>query len=111
MMQGEPRVKVQIDISIFTRADGSYGHATGAIEMEVVPQVRDTVSFVFARTPNTHIPLGFSGLLKVESRLIDAAGRLPVTLMLEDLNLETVEQARKVATYLESGFGIDVHVH
>jgi hypothetical protein len=43
--------------------------------------------------------------------VIDAAGKAPITLMLEDLMLSSVEDARAVSKYLADGFEVIVDVH
>ena len=104
-------MRIGIDVSIFTRTDGSYGHATGTIELELIPQVGDTLSFVFPKIAGAAIPRGFAGVLKVSDRVLDVAGKTPITLMLEDLMLGSVEDARAVSKYLADGFEMIVNVH
>ena len=104
-------MKIDIDISIFIRASGSYGHATGTLELPLVPSLGDTMSFVFAASTEAVKPSGFTGLLKVGDRIVDVAGKLNVTLILEDLTLESLKDAEEVAKYLATAFGIITDVH
>jgi hypothetical protein len=104
-------MRIGIDVSIFTRSGGSFGHATGTLDLDLIPEVGDTLSFVFPNIAGAAIPRGFAGVLKVSDRVIDAAGKAPITLMLEDLMLSSVEDARAVSKYLADGFEVIVDVH
>jgi hypothetical protein len=103
-------MKIDIDVSIFTRG-GSFGHAIATIELAMIPNVGDTLSFIFPKDSVGPRPSGFSGMLKVSARIVDAAGRPNILLTLEDLILETPAEAAAVAKYLERGFGIVVDIH
>jgi hypothetical protein len=103
-------MKTDIDLSIFTRG-GSFGHAIGSVELAVIPEIGDTLSFIFPKVSVGARPRDFTGLLKVSGRIVDAGGRPNIILILEDLVLETPEEAKAVAEYLERGFGIIVDIH
>ena len=104
-------MKLNIDISVFIRSGGSFGHISGTLELDMLPSVGDTISFVDARNTTVPKPHAFLGLLRVEDRVISAAGGAPVSLMLEDLYFDAVEDAQLTGRYLESGFGFALHIH
>lgn len=104
-------MKFSIDISIFIRSGSPFGHVSGALELAMVPMVGDTVSFVDAGATSAPKPHAFLGLLKVEERVIPAAGGATVSLVLEDLYFDSAEDAQDAGRYLESGFGLVLQLH
>jgi hypothetical protein len=104
-------MKFNIDISVFLRSGGPFGHVSGTLELEVAPSVGDTLSFVKPGDAGQSRPHAFAGLLRVEERVISAAGGAPVSLVLEDLYFDSAEDAQETGRYLESGFGFALHVH
>ncbi|HEV7606576.1 MAG TPA: hypothetical protein VGO61_04530 [Steroidobacteraceae bacterium] len=104
-------MKIEIDISIFTSSDGAFGSATGSIELEVVPQVGDTISFVFPKAPGVLPLAGFAGLLRVTDRVFSAGGGSKISLALEDITVPNADAARAVAEYLDKGFGLGVDTY
>jgi hypothetical protein len=101
-------MKIAIDISIMTKSDGAFANVTGTITLEVIPQVGDTISFAFPKTQNVAPVLGFTGMLRVADRVLDAGEGPKVSIALEDVILSTVQEARAVGEYLEKGFGLTV---
>jgi len=104
------QMKVAIDISIFTSSDGAFGNTSGSMDLDVAPQVGDTVSFAFPKTNLARVA-GFSGMLRVENRVLDAGGGLNVTLALEDIVVASTADAWAVVEYLEKGFGLVTNVY
>ena len=104
-------MKFEIDISIFTSSDGAFGNATGSIELEVAPNVGDTISFVFPSAPGVSPVAGFTGLLRVTDRVLSAGGGSKISLALDDITVPNAEVARAVAEYLEKGFGLGVDTY
>jgi len=104
-------MQFNIDISVFMRSGGAFGHISGMLELDMVPSVGDTLSFVDAKPGATARPHAFVGLLRVEDRVLSAGSRAPVSLMLEDLYFDSAEDAQEAGRYLESGFEFVLHVH
>jgi hypothetical protein len=104
-------MKVHIDISVFTRPGGPFGHISGDLDLDILPVVGDTLSFAVPRNASVAKPHAFLGLLKVEDRLIDASNQAMVSLALEDLYFDSVEIAQEAGRYLEKAFGLAVQVH
>ena len=104
-------MKVNIDISVFIRSGGSFGHISGVLDLDLLPAVGDTLSFAVPRDPAVRKPDAFLGLLRVDDRVFDVANRSNVTLMLEDLYFDSAELAQEAGRYLESAFGLAVHAH
>jgi hypothetical protein len=104
-------MKLHIDISIFIRSGGSFGHVSGTLELDTLPAVGDTLSFAVPRDPTVLKPQAFLGLLRIEDRVFDVANPSAITLMLEDLYFDSAEIAREAGNYLEKAFGLAVHVH
>ena len=104
-------MKVAIDASMFTREGGSFGRVGGYLDLPCEPQGGDTVSFIFPIN-KTVMPLPwFNGLLRVEHRLITPIGAgHDVSVMLEDITVDTISQANALNEYLTIGFGLDVAV-
>jgi len=103
-------MKLNIDISVFIRSGGSFGHVSGTLDLETLPAVGDTLSFAVPRDAAILRPPAFLGLLRVEDRVFDVANQATITLMLEDLYFDTVEIAQAAGHYLEKAFGLAVHV-
>ena len=104
-------MKVNIDISVFIRSGGSFGHISGSLELDTLPSVGDTLSFAVPRDTAVLKPLTFLGLLRIEDRVFDAAGQATVTLMLEDLYFDSAELAQEAGRYLDRAFGLELSVH
>ena len=106
-------MRVRIDFSIYALSGVAFGDIDGWLEFAVEPLIGDTVSLMSA--PNGEVmPKGhvLGGQLKVTERIVrpmqvDAA----ITLMLDDLVVESIPQAVEIAAYLESGFGLSSDVY
>jgi hypothetical protein len=103
-------MKVAIDISIFT-SGGAFGNASGTLELEAAPQVGDTISFAFPKVAGMMPVPGFTGMLRVKDRVLNAADGVGVSLALEDIVVPTEEHAHAIAEYLEKGFGLGVDMY
>jgi len=102
-------MKVTVDFSIFTKSGGAFANADGTLELDVLPQIGDTISFAFPKEAGlTRVP-GFAGMLRVRDRVLDAGGASGISLALDDLVMPTVGEADSVAEYLEKGFGLAVN--
>jgi hypothetical protein len=104
-------MKFSIETLICTNSDGAFGNATGTIELDVVPQIGDTISFAFPKAKGLARVVGFTGMLWVKDRVLNAGGGSNVSLALEDLLVGTLKEARAVAEYLEKGFGLSVDTY
>lgn len=101
-------MKISVDFSIYTQADGAFGSVSGEIEILTPPQIGDSISFLFPQGDQAIDPsAGFSGILKVTDRVI-AANRDDQLLMLalSDITLATKSDALKVTEYLETAFDL-----
>jgi hypothetical protein len=102
-------MKIYIDISIFTDIL-AVGNVKGTIEVEAIPRIGDSISFLFPINKNV-MPCSiksFNSQIKVENVIFNplpnAGGG--VLLLLQDLKLDTLEDAIKVSKYLEEGFSL-----
>ena len=75
-------MKFNIDISVFIRSGGSFGHVSGTLELDILPLVGDTLSFAMPRDVSLRKPHTFLGHLKVEDRVFDVTGQVGASLML-----------------------------
>jgi len=103
-------MKLQIDISIFIRSGGSFGHVSGELDLDTLPAVGDTLSFAVPRDASIPKPHEFLGLLRIEDRVFDASNQSMISLMLEDLYFDSTEIAQEAGSYLERAFGFVVRV-
>lgn len=103
-------MKLTIDLSVFVADTVSWGRVWGGAEFAVVPPVGSTVSFAIAGKEGVHVPEGFPAELKVESVVFrpNVEDETGVMLFLEDLVLESAEEANVVTKYLERSFGLFV---
>ena len=106
-------MKLRIDISIFLSGVTSFGVVSGEIELDFIPRVGETVSFML---PLNNIPPlaehWFNSSLKVENVAYSVSPKMPnVMLSLEPIVLDSKEQCRKLSKYFETGFGLYVDEH
>jgi hypothetical protein len=101
-------MKVSVDFSVYTQADGAFGNVSGEISVLTPPQIGDSISFLFPQNCQAIDPsIGFSGVLKVTDRVI-AANRDDQLLMLalSDITLATKSDVLKLTEYLEAAFDL-----
>lgn len=101
-------MKVDIDSSLSTRGGEAIGRLHGAIELAAVPPIGSSISFLSARG-GAMLPMieGFSGMARVAA--LQLAANLTtngVLAILEDIAVPTREDGRRLAKYLEEGFGV-----
>jgi hypothetical protein len=98
--------KVHVDISLFTN-DAAFGMISGHLDLSVIPQVGDKLSFRMTEEIEARCGVvPFGGLLSVTHRIIAADGDLPVSLALEDLTAKTSDDAGKIIAMLEANYGL-----
>lgn len=102
-------MKVTVDFSIFTKSGAAFANANGTLELDVLPHIGDTISFAFPKETGLAPVPGFTGMLRVRDRVLDAGGALGVSLALDDLVMQTIGEADAVAEYFEKGFGLGVN--
>ena len=101
-------VTVHIDASLFTE-DRAFGMVSGPINIAVVPQVGDLISFEFAETVEAYLgehKLPFGGQLRVTDRIILANREGAVLLALEDITVATNEAAHHLLKMFEQHEGL-----
>ena len=86
-------MKVTVDFSILTKSSGAFANATGTLELEMLPHIGDTISFAFPKDTALARAPGFTGMLRVRDRVLDAGGALNISLALDDLVMPTVGEA------------------
>ena len=101
-------MKITVDFSVNTVGGDAVGSVDGQMEFGVDPLIGDTIYFSSASNGMV-IPSGHSygGLLKVQERIIrpNQEGNF-VALSLEDLTVESREQALAMMQYLELCYGL-----
>jgi hypothetical protein len=104
-------MKVVVDATITTREAGSFGNVSGPIDLSAEPRIGDTISFNSSKT-NVEMPPGFTGLVRVKNRVLTAGGDPHGPLIeLDDLAVETVEDAQALIAYLEQAFKLFANVY
>lgn len=101
-------MKINIQASIYTTAGAAVGQISGTLELQAVPPIGTAISFLFTNNDVASIVVPhFSGILRViDVTFVPNALRASISLNLEDLVLESVDDARIVMKYLEQGFGL-----
>jgi len=102
-------MKVAIDVFVHTALGVPIGSVNGVLEYDDVPQIGDSLSFVFPPRKDAPRVASFSGVIKVTNRLISVvngpeAAKALVTL--EDIVTTTTDEGIAIAKYLEAGFGL-----
>jgi hypothetical protein len=90
-------IKVYVDISLFTK-DNAFGRISGSIEVPELPQIGDLISFPLSAAEEHG---GYVGLLRVSHRIIPANRDEQIQLSLEDVTVETMDDARRVMVFFE----------
>lgn len=104
-------MKVIVDASITTREAGSFGNVSGSIDLSAEPRIGDTISFNTEKK-GVEIPPGFNGLVRVRKRVLTAGGDPHGPLIeLEDIEVESVEDAQALISYLEHAFKLFANVY
>ena len=104
-------MKVIVDASITTREAGSFGNVSGPIELSAEPRIGDTISFASEKA-SVEMPPDFNGLVRVKNRVLTAGGDPHGPLIeLDDLQVETVEDAQALIAYLEQAFKLFANVY
>jgi len=101
-------MKLNVDLSLFYGSTGAFGRVSGELDLPAIPQTGNTISFMFSNNDVAPVIVnGFDGLVTVAGvRFAPQSLKTPVTLDLGEIVLHTREDARKVMTYLEEGFGL-----
>jgi hypothetical protein len=103
-------MKIAIDASIFTKEAGSFGKLSGPLELPCEPQIGDTISFIFPKNKAV-LPLpGIAGQYRIEDRILGVYEGAEVIVMLEDITVDSIAQARALSDYLERGFDLVVTI-
>jgi hypothetical protein len=104
-------MKVIVDASITTREAGSFGNVSGPIELSAEPRIGDTISFASEKA-SVEMPPDFNGLVRVKNRVLTAGGDPHGPLIeLDDIQVETVEDAQALISYLEQAFKLFANVY
>ena len=103
-------MKLTIDASVFVATTLSWGRVWGSVEFPAVPAIGTTVSFAIPVKGGVPLPNGFTAELKVESVVFrpNVKDETGVMVFLEDLVVESSEQAAVVTKYLERSFDLFV---
>lgn len=106
-------MKISIDFSVTTSSGEAIGNIEGKLTFKELPVIGDSVSFLFS--PKGVIPkksLGFLGVRKVVDRIFRPGAEHDfVTLILDDVVLETREQAIEAMEYFELGFDLCSNIY
>lgn len=98
-------MKIFVDASVFTEESGSYGRISGFLEVAECPPVGGSIdlsSRIGAVQPRGSVPQ-----FKVASWIRSTATAKSAPLLeLEDLCVETDDQARELIAYLEAAFSL-----
>lgn len=98
-------VKIFVDFSLHTKT-AAFGRVSGYLSLPLIPLIGDSLSFGFGGN-GPHLPDGsiFSGICKVENRLIEIDGDIDcVILDLGVISLESDEDAKIVMRSFESEY-------
>lgn len=103
-------MKLTVDISVFVKNAISWGRVWGSAEFAVVPAIGTTVSFAISGKEGVHLPVSFSSELKVEAVIFrpNVGDETGVMLFLEDLVVESTDQASVISEYLAQSFNFFV---
>jgi len=101
-------MKIYIDLSVLSSSGLAIGRVSGVLEFAAVPPVGSSVMLT---RPTNDVPLiavgGFSGSLKVADLWFEPASvDINIALSLEDVVVASVEDGRRVMSFLENGFGL-----
>lgn len=101
-------MKVNIDSSLSTASGEAIGRLHGAVELATVPPVGSSISFLSPRG-EAMLPMvgGFSGMVQVAALQFAANCVTDGALaLLAGIVVPNREDGKKLAKYLEDGFGV-----
>lgn len=101
--------KIFVDFSLIAGMS-AFGRVSGYLPVPFFPEIGDCISFDFHGSKlNVSQLAGFSGISKVESRILIAGrGIEDVIFGLESFTLETYEDAKKLMFCFETTYGLFV---
>jgi hypothetical protein len=103
-------MKIYVDASVFAPTI-SVGHVSGNIELAAVPRRGELLSLMCSPRGVPFIALpGFGGQLRVVE-VVHSVQPQGVSVSLEDIEVQSIEQARAVMRFLEDGFGLFAVMH
>ncbi|HET9335119.1 MAG TPA: hypothetical protein VFO12_01785 [Sphingomicrobium sp.] len=92
---------IHIDISVFTE-DEAVGMISGEIEVPMVPQIGDVVTFDLQGADVVRHKAAFGiGPIKATGRLIGTGAEAVITIMLSDITAKTKDDALEVMAFFE----------
>ena len=99
-------MKIAVDFSIFTE-EGAFGQVSGDLDMVVMPEIGDSISFLFADNGVVlDSNVKFCGILKVTDRIIAMRKGGSLAIALSDVVVPTKDDAIKLMQYFESAFDL-----
>lgn len=98
---------VNIDISVFSSPTASFANVWGELDLLVVPNVGDEVSFLF-KGNDSMPPASLSAGIYVTNRRIDVDRSPSCAIQISDIVAESENGAEAICTYLERSFGLHV---
>jgi hypothetical protein len=99
-------MKVRVDISVFTR-DEAVGMVSGKIEVPIVPQIGDIVTFDLQSADLVRHKAAFGmDQVKVTNRLISTGADSDIGVMLTDITAQTKEDALQIMAFFEDCHGL-----
>jgi hypothetical protein len=98
---------ISVDISIFSSPTASFANVWGELELPVLPDVGDEVSFLFKS--GLSMPAVTQGTrIEVTSRRIDADRNPACAIQISDIFAENEAGAKAICDYFEQAFGFHV---
>jgi hypothetical protein len=105
-------MKANIDASIFTVEEGAFGNVAGTLEVPLEPQVGDTISLMHPLKEGVSPPTGHARVYRIKDRILHAgAAAEKLSLMLDDITVQSVAEAQALSRYFEKGFGLFVNIY
>jgi len=104
-------MKIYVDFSVFTEEGSAYANVSGDLDLSIVPQIGDTISFAFPENQTLISPDGFIGFLNVMNRILSVGEKQKVQLSLSEITMPTEALASDLVKYMESGFGLFADVY
>lgn len=98
---------VSVDISVFSSPTTAFANVWGELELEVVPNVGDEMSFLF-KGHESMPPSSFDARMLVTSRRIDVDRSPSCAIQISDIVAEDEGAADAVCAYLERSFGLHI---
>jgi len=101
-------MEVSVDFSIFISATKAYGNITGSLNLPAIPTSGDFISLTSPLSHEVYVPVidEFAEQIEIKKVIFIPGNEGRILIQLDDIVLDSENNARKLVDYLVDGFGL-----